>query len=288
MLMVGPPGAGKTMAASRLPSILPPLLPSEALEVARVASATSRLGNAGWSGGKPFRAPHHTISAPGLLGGGVPSRPGEVTLAHRGVLFLDQVGEFRRDALEALAAPIRCGEAIISRAGVRRTFPARFQLLAAADPCPCGRGARDPGCLCTPHEVDRHRARIQAALGGWIEICLALREPRAEEIAGPPGESSAVVADRVARARELQERRLGIGRCNAEMNGSELESCALHSEAVLLLDELTGTGRLAIRESSLRLAQTIADLEAAPLITEQHLTKALRLSRGADRPMIAS
>lgn len=287
MLMVGPPGAGKAMAASRLPSILPPLSPSEALEVARIASATGRL-DAGWRGGRPFRAPYHTISATGLVGGGTPARPGEVTLAHRGVLFLDQVEAFRREALEALSGPISCGEAVVSRAGVRHSFPARFQLLAAADPCPCGRGGRDPGCLCAPHELERYRSRIEGALGGWVEICIALRPPGAEEIGGPPGESSAAVADRVTRARELQERRLGVGRSNAQMDAKELDSCALHSEAVLLLDELTRTGRLAARERAMRLAQTLADLDAAPLITERHLTRALRLSRGAHNPMIAS
>lgn len=287
MLMVGPPGAGKAMAASRLPSILPPLSPAEALEVARVASATGRL-DTDWRGGRPFRAPHHTISAPGLVGGGTPARPGEVTLAHRGVLFLDQVEDFRREALEALSGPVSCGEAVVSRAGVRHSFPARFQLLAAADPCPCGRGGRDPGCRCAPHEVERYRSRIEGALGGWVEICIALREPTAEEIGGPPGESSAAVADRVTRARELQERRLGVGRSNAQMDGKELGSCAVHSEALLLLDELTRTSRLAARERAMRLAQTLADLDAAPLITERHLTRALRLSRGAHNPMIAS
>lgn len=284
MLIVGPRGSGRAMAASRLPSILPPLRPAEALEVARIASAAGRLGAAGWSGGRPFRAPHHTISAPGLIGGGTPARPGEATLAHRGILFLGQLEQFRRDALEALRGPLDSGEVIVSRSGSRRYFPACFQLLASADPCPCGWAAGD--CSCAPYEVERHRARVEAALGGRIEISLAISKPGAEEIAGAPGESSALVADRVARARELQERRLGPGRCNAQMTPRESGSCALHSDAVLLLSELSTRGALrpAAQDTALRLAQTLADLDAAPLVTEAHLTKALRLLPGAPAP----
>jgi magnesium chelatase family protein len=279
MLMVGPRGSGRAMAASRLPSILPPLLPAQALEVARIASAAGRLGPGGWIGGRPFRAPHHTISAAGLMGGGIPPRPGMVTLAHRGVLFLDQVEEFRRDALEALRAPLDHGEVVVSRGGSRRSFPARFQLLAAADPCPCGRGTGDPDCPCAPHELQRYRGLIDGAICGQVEISISVREPSAAEIGSPPGESSAAVADRVCRARELQERRLGPGRCNAEMTPKESGSCALHSDAVLLLGELTASGRLGDRaqEIALCLAQTLSDLdEAAHLITEEHLTEALR------------
>ncbi|HEY8502439.1 MAG TPA: YifB family Mg chelatase-like AAA ATPase, partial [Solirubrobacterales bacterium] len=149
LLMVGPPGAGKSLAASRLPSILPPLAPVEALEVARIASACGRLGD-GLPQGRPFRSPHHTISAAGLIGGGTPPRPGEATLAHRGVLFLDELCEFKRDALEALRAPLETGEVAIARAGGRRRLPCRFMLVAAANPCPCGRGEADPDCSCAP------------------------------------------------------------------------------------------------------------------------------------------
>ena len=146
LLMVGPPGAGKSLAASRLPSILPPLSETEALEVARVAGATGRPG--GLSAGRPFRAPHHTISAAGLIGGGAPPRPGEITLAHRGVLFLDELCEFRRKVLEALRAPLEAGEVSIVRASGRRHLPCRFMLVAASNPCPCGRGEEDPDCTC--------------------------------------------------------------------------------------------------------------------------------------------
>lgn len=277
-LLLGPRASGKAMAAARLPSILPPLLPAEALEVARIHSAAGRLGGGGWSGGRPFRAPHHAISVAGLLGGGIPSRPGEATLAHRGVLYLDQAEDFRRDALEALGAPLATGQVSAARAGSRRAFPARFQLLAAADSCPCGR-AGSGDCTCAPYEVERHRAKINLAIGRHVEISVAVRPPSIEEVAGPPGESSAVVADRVSRARELQERRFGPGRCNAQMTAKELGSCALHSDAVLLLAELTAGHRLSEgdRETALRVAQTIADLAESPLLCEHHLTRALRL-----------
>ncbi|HEY2716729.1 MAG TPA: YifB family Mg chelatase-like AAA ATPase, partial [Solirubrobacterales bacterium] len=155
LLMVGPPGAGKSLAASRLPSILPPLADAEELEVARIFSATGRLG-AGLPAGRPFRAPHHTISAAGLIGGGTPPRPGEATLAHRGVLFLDELCEFRREVLEGLRAPLEDGEVVIVRASGRRRLPCRFMLVAASNPCPCGRGEDDPDCSCMASQVQRY------------------------------------------------------------------------------------------------------------------------------------
>src|SRR5882757_2999223 len=158
LLMIGPPGTGKSLAASRLPSILPPLAPLEALEVARIASACGRLG-AG-PGGRPFRAPHHTISAAGLVGGGSPPQPGEITLAHRGVLFLDELCEFPRDALEALRAPLEMGQVSLARASGARTLPCRFMLVSASNPCPCGRGEADPDCGCPPIAVQRYRGRL--------------------------------------------------------------------------------------------------------------------------------
>ena len=214
--MVGPPGAGKSLAALRLPSILPPLASEEALEVARIASACGRLGP-GFAGGRPFRAPHHTISPPGLVGGGRPPRPGEATLAHRGVLFLDELCEFRRDTLEALRAPLEDGRVTISRAGGSRRLPCRFTLIAASNPCPCGRGEADPQCSCPPQAIRRHEARLGAALGDRLDIFVAIRRPSAVEIGGPPGEPSAAVRERVVAARERQEARLGAGRCNAEV-----------------------------------------------------------------------
>ncbi|HEX5983115.1 MAG TPA: YifB family Mg chelatase-like AAA ATPase [Solirubrobacterales bacterium] len=279
LLMVGPPGAGKSLAASRLPSILPPLAPVEALEVARIAGACGRLGSA--PGGRPFRAPHHTISAAGLIGGGTPPRPGEATLAHRGVLFLDELCEFRRDTLEALRAPLESGEVSIARAGGRRSLPCRFMLVAAANPCPCGRGETDPDCSCAPVHVQRYQGKLSGALADRIDILAAVSQPKATEIGGAPGEPSAAVRERVCAARERQERRLGSGRCNAEMTPAEARACSLSSSAATLLADLYARQRLSGRahDRALRLAQTLADLAGAEEIGEEQMAQALQLRR---------
>ena len=280
LLMVGPPGAGKSLAASRLPSILPPLAPVEALEVARIASACGRLE--ALPARRPFRAPHHTISAAGLIGGGTPPiRPGEVTLAHRGVLFLDELCEFRRDALEALRAPLESGEVSIVRAGAQRCLPCRFMLVAAANPCPCGRGETDPDCTCAPYDVQRYQGKLSGALADRIDVLAAVRQPSAAEIGGAPGEPSAAVRERVRAARERQERRLGSGRCNAEMSPAEARACPLSDDAASLLAELYARQRLSGRahDRALRLAQTLADLAGAEEIGEEQMAQALQMRR---------
>jgi magnesium chelatase family protein len=280
LLMIGPPGAGKSLAAARLPSILPPLAPPEALEVARIASACGRLG-AGLPEGRPFRAPHHTISSAGLVGGGSPPRPGEATLAHRGVLFLDELCEFRRDALEALRTPLETGEVAIARAGARHCLPSRFMLVAAANPCPCGRGEADPDCLCAPVAVQRYQGKLSGALADRIDILAAIHQPSAAEIGGGPGEPSAEVAARVCEARERAERRLGPGRCNALMTPGEARECSLSGEAKELLGELYARRRLSGRahDRALRLARTIADLEGRDSIGRDQMAQALQLRR---------
>jgi magnesium chelatase family protein len=280
LLMIGPPGAGKSLAASRLPSILPPLASVEALEVARIASACGRL-NGTLPAGRPFRAPHHTISAAGLIGGGSPPQPGEATLAHRGVLFLDELCEFRRDALEALRAPLESGEVSIVRAGYRRSLPCRFMLVAAANPCPCGRGEADPDCSCAPLAVQRYQGRLSGALADRIDILAAVRQPTAAEIGGGPGEGSDQIRERVAAARERQQRRLGSGRCNAEMTPAEARGCAVDADAGALLAELYSRQRLSGRahDRTLRLAQTIADLAACESIGQAQMAQALQLRR---------
>jgi magnesium chelatase family protein len=279
LLMVGPPGAGKSLAASRLPSILPPLAPVEALEVARIASACGRLD--GLPGGRPFRAPHHTISAAGLIGGGSPPRSGEATLAHRGVLFLDELCEFRRDALEALRAPLEAGEVSIARAGGQRHLPCRFMLVAAANPCPCGRGETDPDCTCAPYDVQRYQGKLSGALADRIDLLAAVRQPSAADIGGAPGEPSAAVRERVHAARERQEWRLGPGRCNAEMTPAEARACPIGEEASALLADLYARQRLSGRahDRAPRLAQTLADLAGVEEIGEEQMAQALQMRR---------
>ncbi len=280
MLMVGPPGAGKSLAAGRLPSILPPLAATEALEVARIASSCGRLGDGGLDG-RPFRSPHHTISPAGLIGGGNPPNPGEVTLAHRGVLVLDELGEFRRDTLEALRAPLETGWVTVARAGSRRRLPCQVMLVAAANPCPCGRGETDPECSCAPLAVQRYQSRLSGALADRIDVLAAIRQPSAEEIGGPPGEPSAAVRERVAAARERQEARLGSGRCNAEMAPAELRECPLDEDAATLLAEAYARRRLSGRahDRVLRLARTVADLAGSDAIGREQVAQALQLRR---------
>jgi magnesium chelatase family protein len=280
LLIVGPPGAGKSLAAIRLPSILPPLASEEALEVARIAGACGRLGP-GLGAGRPFRAPHHTISPAGLIGGGRPTRPGEATLAHRGVLFLDELCEFRRDTLEALRAPLETGSVSISRADCSRSLPCRFTLIAASNPCPCGRGESDPDCSCPSHTLPRYEARLAAALADRLDILAAIRQPSAAEIGGPPGESSAAVRERVVEARARQEARLGAGRCNAEMTPGEAREAALDEDAAALLADAYSRRRLSGRahDRVLRLACTIADLGGWERIERDHIAQALQLRR---------
>ncbi len=280
LLMIGPPGAGKSLAASRLPSILPPLASTEALEVARIASACGRLEER-LAGGRPFRAPHHTISAAGIVGGGNPPGPGEATLAHRGVLFLDELCEFRRDTLEALRAPLESGSVTIVRAGSSRCLPCRFMLVAASNPCPCGRGESDPECGCAPLAVRNYQGRLSGALADRLDVLAAIHQPSAAEIGGAPGETSAIVRDRVAAARERQEHRLGAGRCNAEMTPGEARECVLGETAAALLAESYSRRRLSGRahDRVLRLARTIADLAGAETIERDQMAQALQLRR---------
>lgn len=280
LLMIGPPGAGKSLAASRLPSIMPPLVREEALEVARIASACGRL-DAAAAGGRPFRAPHHTVSSVGLVGGGRPPGPGEVTHAHRGVLFLDELCEFRRDALEALRSPLESGWVSIVRAGATRRLPCRFMLVAAANPCPCGRGEDDAECSCAPLAVRHYQSRLSGALADRIDILATVRQPSAAAIRGEPGEPSAEVRQRVAAARERQAHRLGAGRCNGEMTPGEARKCVLSEEAAALLAESYSRRRLSGRahDRVLRLAQTVADLAGAETIGREEMAQALQLRR---------
>ena len=280
LLMVGPPGAGKSLAARRMPSILPPLAGGEVLEVARIASACG-AGGGRITTARPFRAPHHTVSAAGLVGGGSPPRPGEITLAHRGVLFLDELCEFSRPALEALREPLENGLVSISRAGGRQVLPSRFMLVAAANPCPCGRGDEDPACRCGPAAIRRYRSTLSGALADRIDMTVAVAQPSAGELAGSDVEDSASVRRRVVGARKLMAARLGPGLTNATAPDRDLASFTLGGTAVELLDHAYRTQGLSGRARSrvLRLARTLADLEGGGSATESHVAQALQLRR---------
>lgn len=278
LLMVGPPGSGKSLAARRIPSVLPPMSSDEILEVARIAGV---CGSGPLRAERPFRAPHHTVSAAGLVGGGSPPRPGEITLAHRGVLFLDELCEFRRPALEALREPLESGEVTISRVNGRRTLPAGFTLVAAANPCPCGRGTEDPRCECTAAAAARYRGTLSGALADRIDIIVGVSQPDPEAMAAEAGEGSAEVRERVLAARVRMSERLGSGRANAFASRSEVASFEVEVRARELLVEAGRSQRLSGRayDRVLRLARTIADLDASGPIRESHLAGALQMRR---------
>jgi magnesium chelatase family protein len=281
LLMVGPPGSGKSLAARRIPSVLPPMSSDEILEVARIAGV---CGAGPLHAERPFRAPHHTVSAAGLVGGGSPPRPGEITLAHRGVLFLDELCEFRRPALEALREPLESGEVTISRVNGRRTLPAGFTLVAAANPCPCGRGSDDPSCECPPPAVARYRATLSGALADRIDIIVGVAQPDPEAMAGEDGECSADVRERVLAARERMTNRLGPGRPNAAATRAEVAGFELEPRARRLLVEAGRSQRLSGRSHDrvIRLSRTLADLDGSGPVREQHLAGALQLRRRSE------
>ncbi|MFC4727405.1 YifB family Mg chelatase-like AAA ATPase [Coralloluteibacterium thermophilus] len=287
LLLIGPPGCGKTLLASRLPGLLPPASESEALETAAVASVSGHgLDPARWRQ-RPFRAPHHTASAVALVGGGAQPRPGEISLAHNGVLFLDELAEWQRSALEVLREPLESGRVTISRAARQAEFPARFQLVAAMNPCPCGHAGDPSGrCRCSPDQIARYRARLSGPLLDRIDLHVEVPRLRPSELRtdAPPGEASAVVAARVAAARARQLAR--AGRLNAALGQRETElACRLAPRDQALLERALDSLRLSARATHriLRMARTIADLAEAGDIGTAHLSEAIgyrRLDRG--------
>ena len=290
LLLIGPPGSGKTLLASRLPGLLPEASEEEALETAAIASVSGRgLDPSRWRE-RPYRAPHHTASAVALVGGGAQPRPGEISLAHHGVLFLDELPEWDRRALEVLREPLESGVVTISRAARQNEFPARFQLVAAMNPCPCG-WAGDPSgrCRCGGDAVRRYRARISGPLMERIDLHVEVPRLPPSDLRpdAAPGESSAAVRERVTQARAVQQRR--CGKANAQLSQAEMgETCRLDARDQRLLENAVEALQLSARSMHriLRVARTIADLAGSEAILSPHLTEALGyrcLDRGSVR-----
>lgn len=294
ILLVGSPGAGKTLLARRLPTILPPLLLNEALEVSKLYSVAGLLGS-----GKslvmerPFRAPHHTVSHAGLVGGGSYPRPGEISLAHHGVLFLDELPEFHRDVLEVLRQPLEDGHVTISRAAQSLNFPSRFQLVAAMNPCPCGFfGDARRACVCSPTQIRRYLARLSGPLLDRIDLHVEVPRLNASELMNrAPGESSADVRVRVVRARERQLQGFGeegIG-CNAQLRAKHLRVLPLEDASRDLLKTAIHQFSLSARayDRILKVAQTISDLDASDTIQLHHIAEAVNY-RTLDRKLFSA
>jgi magnesium chelatase family protein len=285
LLFVGPPGSGKSMLAQRLPGLLPPLSAEELIEVSMLQSVAGLLEKGQLTRARPFRAPHHSASMPALVGGGLRAKPGEISLAHRGVLFLDELPEFSAQALDSLRQPLETGEVTVARANHHVSYPARFQLVAAMNPCRCGGGPGFGQCQRGPRCAAGYQARVSGPLMDRIDLQLDVPAVTATDLALPPSiEGSAEVGARVAAARALQA---GRGALNAHLDPARLDGCATPDAAgAALLAKAAESLALSARayHRVLRVARTIADLENANTVARRHIGEALSLRRTPAQP----